>query len=93
MIRTQIQLSEEQARALRELAARDGRSMADLVRESVDLLLRRRRIHSPSQELLAERALAAAGRFRSESGDLGRRHDDLFADSVADWPSSSTPPR
>jgi Arc/MetJ-type ribon-helix-helix transcriptional regulator len=93
MIRTQIQLSEEQARALRELAARDGRSMADLVRESVDLLLRRRRIHSPSRELLVERALAAVGHFRSESGDLGRRHDDYFADSVAEWPSSSTPPR
>ena len=28
------------------------------------------------------RALAAAGRFRSENGDLSRRHDDLFADSV-----------
>jgi hypothetical protein len=39
------------------------------------------------------RALAAAGRFRSENGDLSRRHDELFADSVADWPSSSTPPR
>ena len=93
MIRTQIQLSEEQARALRELAARDGRSMADLVRESVDLFLRRRRVRSTSRELLAERALAAAGRFRSESGDLSRRHDDLFADSVVVWPSSSTPPR
>jgi hypothetical protein len=93
MIRTQLQLSEEQARALRELAAREDRSMADLVREALDLLLsRRRRAFAPRAELVA-RALAVAGRYRSGASDLARRHDQAFADSLTPWPPSSTPRR
>ena len=41
MIRTQIQLTEEQMEALRRLAALKKKSMADLVRQSVELYLDR----------------------------------------------------
>jgi Arc/MetJ-type ribon-helix-helix transcriptional regulator len=79
MVRTQILLTEEQARELRRQAAAEGRSMADLVRDSVDAMLKARagggRRHAKA------RALAAAGRFRSGVPDLGTRHDDYLADA------------
>ncbi len=48
MIRTQIQLSEEQARTLKKLAAKEGKSVAELIRASVDILLEFNR-HSDSR--------------------------------------------
>jgi len=36
MVRTQIQLTEEQARALKEIAAARGESMAEVIRRAVD---------------------------------------------------------
>ena len=40
MIRTQIQITPEQARALKGLAAKEGKSVAELIRISVDDMLR-----------------------------------------------------
>lgn len=73
MIRTQIQLTEAQARALKQQALQEGRSMADLVRESVSEYL----AHRPAvdREDLARRARRLAGRFRSGQSDLAEQHD------------------
>ena len=78
MIRTQIQLTDEQARKLRELAAAEGRSVADLVRELVD----RRLQHGagPDPDDVRRRALAVVGRFRSGCGDLAEEHDRHLAE-------------
>ncbi len=73
MIRTQIQLTEEQARALKLQARREERSMADLVRESVSEYLARRGV--VDRTALASRALELAGRFRSGRPDLADEHD------------------
>jgi hypothetical protein len=75
MIRTQIQLTEEQARSLKQMAAREGRSVAELIRLSVDSLLREGGIKD--QELLRRRAIAAAGLFNGPE-DLASRHDDYL---------------
>ena len=48
MVRTQIQLTEEQAEGLKRLAAERGVSMAELVRQSVQRLLEERPPPSPS---------------------------------------------
>lgn len=79
MIRTQVQLTEEQARRLRELAARRGVSVAQLIRESVEELIG----HSagPGVEERRRRAIAAAGRFRSGRGDVSARHDDYLVEA------------
>lgn len=80
MIRTQIQLTEEQARKLKKLAAAEGRSIADLVRDGVE------RVLESTGESRRERMLRAAkvfGRFRSGTTDLASRHDEQFAESVA----------
>ena len=74
MIRTQIQLTEEQARALKMLAAKQGRSVADLIRQGVDELILK--AVGTSVDERRRRAIAAIGRFRSGQKDISMRHDD-----------------
>ena len=73
MVRTQIQLTEEQARALRRLAAAQHLSVAKLIRQGVDILLQSRK--SVDGEEKKKRAIAALGRFRSGSRDVSKNHD------------------
>jgi Arc/MetJ-type ribon-helix-helix transcriptional regulator len=77
MVRTQIQLTEKQARRLKQLAAAQGRSMADLIRSSVDALLAQ---PEGNDDRRRARALRAAGRFRSGVRDLSSRHDRHLAE-------------
>lgn len=78
MIRTQIQLTPEQARALKRLAAKEGKSVAELIRRSVDNLLQTS--DTLDQAARRARALAAAGRL-SGPIDLATRHDEYLADA------------
>ena len=78
MVRTQIQLPEDQARRLKELAARQGRSMADLIREGVAALLAR--AGGPGDAERRRRALAVVGTFRSQAGNIAEKHDEHLAD-------------
>ena len=78
MIRTQVQLTEEQARALKNLASARRVPIAELIRQSVDTLIR-----SPKEIDMVERrrrAIAAAGRFHSEMSDISMRHDAYLAE-------------
>ncbi len=79
MIRTQIQLTDAQARSLKALAASEGRSMADLIRDSVDAILRAR--GTVDRDAVKARSIAALGRFKSGARHLGSRHDDQLADA------------
>lgn len=82
MVRTQIQLTEYQAKALKELAAATERSMAELIRQSVDAFLRSS-AHSSRQER-KRRALAAVGRFRSGATDLSVNHDRYLSEAFSE---------
>ena len=73
MIRTQVQLREEQVRALKELASARGVSMAELIRQSVDALIRSSRGIDAKER--RRRAIAVAGRFRSGASDVSVEHD------------------
>jgi predicted DNA-binding protein len=77
MIRTQIQLTEEQARRLKRLAAERGVSIATVVRESVDQTLER--ASHEDRRARAIRALRDAD-FRSGHADVAERHDDYLAE-------------
>jgi len=79
MIRTQIQITPEQARALKRLAAREGKSVAELVRLSVDAMLRSGGVQDPQE--LRRKALAAAGKL-SGPADLSARHDAYLVESL-----------
>lgn len=79
MIRTQVQLTEKQARTLRILAVERQSSVAELIRQSVDGF-----IHSTAGVTIEERrkrAIAAAGRFRSEKSDVSTNHDEYLVEA------------
>ena len=80
MIRMQIQVTADQARGLRDRAHSKGRSISDLVRESVARLLTEGA--RPDRAELERRAREVRGRFRSGIPDLAEEHDRHLADSV-----------
>lgn len=79
MVRTQIQLSEAQFKALKALAAAQNKSMAELIRQAVDTLLGS--VIAVDQDERKRRAIAIAGRFRSDVPDLGSNHDRYLAEA------------
>jgi post-segregation antitoxin (ccd killing protein) len=83
VIRTQIQLTESQAREVKRWADERGVSMAAVIREAIDAHLRDR--NAPSWDEIVERAIAAVGCCASGLGDVADRHDEYFADSALDW--------
>jgi len=77
VIRTQIQLSEEQAAKAKRLASERGVSMAEVIRDAVDRL--------PDRDERSERwtrARAVLGKFHDVEGktDVGLRHDEYLAE-------------
>jgi len=78
MVRTQVQLTEEQARRLRELAAKRHVSMATLIRNGVDRFLKESTTIDHEEQL--KRALAVAGRYHSGFSDTSARHDEVLAE-------------
>lgn len=82
MIRTQIQLTEDQAKKLKEAAARYDVSVAELIRQSVDRYLAAD-VH-PSQETLKKKSLTIIGKYASQKGDISANHDDYLDDIYGD---------
>lgn len=86
MIRTQIQLTEEQSQELKELASRENVSMAELIRQAVDYWLQTVKPVSRAEQ--RQRALAIVGQFRSGESDISERHDEYLAEAYGEWSSS-----
>ena len=80
MIRTQIQLAEQQVTILKQLATLQHTSMAELIRRAVDLFTESSDAGNIQER--RQRALAASGQFRSGSSDLSARHDDYLAEAL-----------
>jgi len=81
MVRTQIQLTEEQAKALKKLASSRHLSMAELIRQGVDTVLRSN--VTVDAEEKRKRAIAIAGRFSSGKRDISKEHDKYLAEAFA----------
>ena len=77
MVRTIIQLTEAQAQQLRGRAREQGVSVSEMIRRSVDLLLR----EPSAQDKIRERAKAAVGFANSGDTDVSVRHDDYLAEA------------
>jgi Ribbon-helix-helix protein, copG family len=80
MVRTQIQLTEEQAKALERLAAARQVSIAELIRQGVDTILRSNTGIDLDEK--RRRAIAAAGRFRSGKRDISGKHDKYLSEAI-----------
>jgi hypothetical protein len=78
VIRTQIQLTESQAKHIQELASKQGISMAELIRRSVDQYIKCS--DSGNRKDLISRAKEAAGKYRTGPGDLAEKHDLYLAE-------------
>lgn len=79
MFRTQIQLTDEQSQDLKKLAAERRTSVAELIRQAAEDLLRQTSLLGRSER--KERAAAVAGRFRSGKQDISAEHDDYLAEA------------
>ncbi len=80
MVRTQIQLTEEQHRDLKRWSDRLGISMAEAVRRCVEDRLARERLEPEHTDRVRD-ALAVVGRYHSGQSDVAERHDDYLADA------------
>lgn len=77
MIRTQIQLLDEQYERLRQLAAATHKSIAQQIREAVDLYFRS--VNVPKDDLAD-----IAGKFRPIPMKDLKDHDRWFAEAILD---------
>ncbi len=81
MVRTQIQLTEEQSRKIKKIAASRGVPMAEVIREALDGTIR-----SGGGALSDERrkrALEIVGRYGSGKKDISKRHDAYLVEALA----------
>ncbi|MBM3749107.1 MAG: CopG family transcriptional regulator [Acidobacteria bacterium] len=79
MVRTQVQLTERQLHALRQRSSATGRSIADLIRQGVELYVGPEQ--RPNREEQIERALRVAGKFSSGSAGGSQEHDRHLAEA------------
>jgi len=82
MIRTQIQITEEQAATLRTLSAERRRPVAELIRAGIDSFLQKEA--GISGERKRARAKSAAGKFASSAAKVSVEHDSYVAEAFSD---------
>ncbi|MDQ1438916.1 MAG: hypothetical protein QOK43_2545 [Acidimicrobiaceae bacterium] len=76
MIRTQLQLTEQQARALKREAGQRGVSIAEIIRQALDQYLSQ----GPS-DVRRQRAMRSIGGYRSGRSNVSEDHDAHLADA------------
>jgi hypothetical protein len=81
MVRTQIQLTEEQAKTLKRIAAARHLSVAELIRRAIDSMIKTNTAVDPEERL--KRSLEIAGRFSSGKRDISKKHDVYLPESYA----------
>lgn len=82
MVRTQIQLTEEQSKRLKAMASDEGVSVAELIRRSIDQYTQGH--PQPDREELIHRSFAVIGKYSSGLSDVGVNHDKYLADIYAE---------
>jgi hypothetical protein len=82
MVRTQIQLPEEQVAILKKMAVADHKSMAEIIRQSVDFFAKAK--YGGGEEQRRRRAMAVAGQFRSGVKDMASSHDSYLTEAFGE---------
>jgi hypothetical protein len=78
MVRTQISMTEQQAIALRRLAALRQRSQAALLRDALDAY-----VDDDERVRRLERARGAVGAFASGHANTSERHDEVLTEAFS----------
>ena len=78
MVRTQIQLTEDQVAKLKQIASARHKPMAELIRQAVDMLIKTGNVVDREDRL--QKAIEAAGRFHSGLRDVSAQHDQYLAE-------------
>ena len=84
MVRTQIQLTEQQSAKLKELAAEYDVSAAELIRRALDQFISAAVPGAISDEEQRRMALEFAGKYPSGVRDLSENHDIYLAEIYGD---------
>lgn len=79
MVRTQIQLTETQAKALKKLALSRHLSIAELIRQAVDNMIKTS--STVDIEERKRRALEVMGKFKSGKKNISERHDEYLVEA------------
>jgi hypothetical protein len=79
MVRTQIQLTEEQAKRVKKIAAHQGVPMAEVIRDAIEKALRSDTRTIPEDR--RKRALEIVGKFRSGKKDTSKKHDAYLTEA------------
>jgi hypothetical protein len=79
MVRTQIQLTEDQVRTLKKIALSRDLSVAELIRQAVDSMIKSSPASDPEERM--KRALDVVGKFSSGKNDVSKHHDAYLAES------------
>ena len=89
MVPAQIQLTETQARILKRIASEKEISVAELIRRSINDMIRHSKDidgvkqHDAEREERRRRALSVVGAFSSGVDDLSVNHDQYLAEAYA----------
>lgn len=89
MVPTQILLTEIQARVLEQIAAEKETTVTELVRQSIDEMIRHRKDIVGGKQVDADReerrrrALSVVGAFSCDVDDLSVNHDKYLAEAYA----------
>jgi hypothetical protein len=78
MVRTQIQLTQTQARTVKKVAMIERTSVAEIIRRAVENMIQTNPQVS-SQERV-RRAVEIVGKFRSGKRNVSRKHDEYLAE-------------
>ncbi len=78
MIRTQIQLTPQQAKRLKKMADRENKSVAELIRISVDKMIATD--GKSSDDSMRYKALEAVGKLHG-AVNLAEKHDDYLTEA------------
>lgn len=79
MVRTQVQLTDEQAVLVKRIAAARHLSMAEVIRQAVDQVINSNTSAGPEEK--KRKALEVVGKFRSGKHDISTEHDKYLADA------------
>ena len=79
MVRTQIQLTEDQAKTLKRISMSRHLSIAELIRRAVDTMIKSSAVVDVEER--HKRAIEIVGKFSSGKRDVSEKHDLYLSDA------------